>query len=159
MLEMRELQDSDVLGAPENHGKWGRDASKDSSEVGKPQKSMHRKRDKEVSRHSGEDRTAELGCVRGDARAAVQEREREMGHRRSHREQRPHRWCRRPQRATPWQSPADEKTELLSAKDSGEQKIHEKRTKSFHEARRRRTHEHSQQAEAREMYAAQRRLR
>ena len=41
---------------------------------------------------------------------------------------------------------------------SGEQEIHEKRTKSFHDACRTRTHEYSQQAETREMYAAQRRL-
>ena len=37
---------------------------------------MHRKRDKEVSQHSAEDRTTEFGCVRWDARAAVQEKER-----------------------------------------------------------------------------------
>ena len=46
-------------------------------------------------------------------------------------------------------SPADEKTEQLSAQDSGEKKIHEKRTKSLHEARK------TQQAETREMFAAQ----
>ena len=45
-------------------------------------------------------------------------------------------------------------SEQLSAKDSGEQKIHEKRTKSFLEARKTRTREYSQQAETREMYAA-----
>ena len=42
-----------------------------------------------------------------------------------------------------------QKTEL-SSKDRGGQKIDEKRTKSFHEARRTRTHESSQQAETRE---------
>ena len=84
-------------------------------------------------------------------------RERKVGHERSYREQRPHWWCCRPRRTTLWWSPADEKTEQLSAKDSGEQKIHEKRTKSFHNARRKRTHEHGQQAEVRERYAAQRR--
>ena len=53
--------------------------------------------------------------------------------------------------------PQIRRAEQLSAKDSGEQKIHEKRAKSFHEAHMTRTHERSQQAETRETYAAQRR--
>ena len=53
--------------------------------------------------------------------------------------------------------PQTRRTDSFPAKDSGEQKIHEKRTKSFHEARRKRTHEYSQQAETRETCAAQRR--
>ena len=44
----------------------------------------------------------------------------------------------------------------FSAKDSGAQKIHEKRTTSYHDARKARTHEYGQQPETPEMYAAQR---
>ena len=111
---------------------------------------MHRKRNEEVSRHSAEDRTTEFGCMRGDARAAVQERKRAGTREVS------------PRTTTTLvvlveSRRREEQTEQLSAEDSGEQKIDEKRTKSFHEARRTRTHEYSQQAVTRETYAAQRR--
>ena len=66
-------------------------------------------------------------CVDGH-RAAVQERKRD-GTRKV-----------LPRTTTPLvvlkASATDEKTEQLPAKECGEQKIHEKRTKSFHEARR-----------------------
>ena len=51
--------------------------------------------------------------------------------------------------------PQTRRPKKLSAKDSGEQKVHEKRTNSFHDVLRTRTPDYSQQAEAREMYAAE----
>ena len=48
-------------------------------------------------------------------------------------------------------------TEEQPSANSGEQEMHEKRTKSFHEACRARTHEYRQQAETRETCVVQRR--
>ena len=50
MLEMREREGSDVLGAREDPGRRGRDASKHSTEVGIPQE----RRSQEVSQYSAE---------------------------------------------------------------------------------------------------------
>ena len=99
------------------------------------QKSMHRKRDQEVSRHS-----AEVGIpqVRRSQEPSDEDEYPQNsgacvdGHRAALRT------TTTPVvlKASADQSPADEKTEQLSAKNSGEQKIHEMRAKSFPEARR-----------------------
>ena len=114
MLEMREREGSDVLGAREDRGNWGREASKHSSEVGFPQErdkevsqysaEADASRDKDVSRPSAEDRTAEFRCMREDARAAERERWDTRGLTANN-----DWWCRRLRRTTPWWSPADEK--------------------------------------------------
>ena len=98
MLEMREREGSDVLGAHEDRGKGGTEASKHSAEVDASQvrqgclAAFSRKPDPQVRRSQEPFDEDELArCLRGDARAAVQERK-EMRHKRSYREQRPHRW-------------------------------------------------------------------
>ena len=85
--EKREREGSDVLGAREDRGKGGREASKHSAKVGRPQ----RRRSQEVSQYLAESRcrsealTGALGhqcwlnstaCVNGH-RTAVQERKRD----------------------------------------------------------------------------------
>ena len=97
MLEMREREGSDVLGAREDRGKWGREASKHLAEVDIPQERV-----KEVSQYSAEVdapqarqggsldiqqktvRQNSVACVGTPAQQC--KKEREMGHKRSYRD-------------------------------------------------------------------------
>ena len=113
--------------------------------------SQERKKDKQVSQHSAEvclpqvrrsqdpsdeDELAEFRCMRGDARAAVQERKRDGTQEVLPRTTTTPVVLKASAGHTAVESrKREEQTEQLSAKDSAEQKIHEKRTKSFHEAR------------------------
>ena len=88
MLEMREREGSDVLGAREDPGRRGREASKHSAEVGIPQGRDAHRRSHSIQQKVGaavrlsqepsdEDHVAEFNCMRGwPPRRSAREKER-----------------------------------------------------------------------------------
>ena len=144
MLEMREREGSDVLGAREDRGKGGREASKHSAEVGIPR----RRRSQEVSWCSAESRRrsealtralgrrpvlAEFNCMRGwPPRNSARERTRG--------------WDTRGLTANNDHTGSGPRRREDRTAFCERTVVNKQNTKSFHDARRSRTHEHSQHA-------------